>query len=598
MPVKEVNDSNFSNELKTDKLIVIDFFATWCGPCKAIAPELEKLSSKYSQVANFIKVDVDKAKQTQSKYQITSMPTFILIRDEKRLTTVVGADIKKLESEIQKYAEKPAQPIASLGSAEEYKDAGNKAFSSRDWKTAIEYYSKAINLDANVPSYYSNRSACYLQLKKYKEALKDALKCTELDPKFVKGYFRAGTAMTCLGQLYEAKLQYEKAQTMEPHNTQIKEEKNKLEQIQKFVTTGQKYLESQQYREALQQFDRALDLTPMSTRIKLFKLEAMLALGDHDIVAKEAGHILRDEDPNSSEAYYLRGKALYYGGSVENGLKHVNNALQLDPDNMKCLQFRKLLKRSEALKEEGNDMFKNGQLQQAIDKYTEAINNDPQNNALNSALYCNRSACYGKLGKWDEAIADATKAIDLNPSYLKAYLRRAQCYQQVDKHEEAYRDYQKASDMDKDNRELRQKVKEAEKLYKKAKRKDYYKILDVSKDAETDAIKKAYKKAALKWHPDRFTDEEEKKQAEEKFKEIGEAHDVLTDSTKRQRYDSGVDLEDLDGGGGGFGFEHGDVSDIFRMFMGGGGGGGGMGGMRFSSGRGGGGGGGGHQFFF
>lgn len=64
------------------------------------------------------------------------------------------------------------------------------------------------------------------------------------------------------------------------------------------------------------------------------------------------------------------------------------------------------------------------------------------------------------------------------------------------------------------------------------------------------------------------------------FKDIGEAYAVLSDETKRQRYDSGVDIEDLDHGGG-FGGGHGDPSDIFNMFFGGGGGMGGGGGQQF-----------------
>lgn len=89
--------------------------------------------------------------------------------------------------------------------------------------------------------------------------------------------------------------------------------------------------------------------------------------------------------------------------------------------------------------------------------------------------------------------------------------------------------------------------------------KDFYKILGVDKNADTETIKKAYKKLALKWHPDRFSNasEKEQKEAEEKFKEISEAHDVLSNPEKRQQYDNGgmnFDFEDIFSHfGGGFG---------------------------------------------
>ena len=115
---------------------------------------------------------------------------------------------------------------------------------------------------------------------------------------------------------------------------------------------------------------------------------------------------------------------------------------------------------------------------------------------------------------------------------------------------------------------------------KKSKRKDYYKILEVSKTATDDEIKKAYKKKALRWHPDKNQEsDEQRKEADKMFKDIGEAYTVLSDPTKRQRYDGGADIEEIDQGGGGFGGGHGmDPNDIFKMFFAHGGHGGGHGG--------------------
>lgn len=111
-------------------------------------------------------------------------------------------------------------------------------------------------------------------------------------------------------------------------------------------------------------------------------------------------------------------------------------------------------------------------------------------------------------------------------------------------------------------------------------KRDYYEVLGVSKGATDDEIKKAYRKLAKKYHPDLNKDNPE---AAEKFKEIGEAYEILSDKDKRARYDqfgfAGVDPNygagQGGGFGGGFGFEDVDLGDIFGSFFGGGFGGGG-----------------------
>lgn len=208
-----------------------------------------------------------------------------------------------------------------------------------------------------------------------------------------------------------------------------------------------------------------------------------------------------------------------------------------------------------------------------MDLYSKALLVDPNNKQFNSKLFFNRAVAGAKLGNRDKAIEDCTAAIDADPEYVKAILKRAELYLDAERFQDAINDYETAKDKDPSNKDIREKLQQAKLELKKSLRKNYYKILEVEKTAGENEIKKAYKKMALKHHPDRVQGEEEKKAAEARFKEIGEAYNILVDPQKRARYDSGQDLED-EGGMGDHGFGGFDPRDIFaQMFAGGMGGG-------------------------
>ena len=105
-----------------------------------------------------------------------------------------------------------------------------------------------------------------------------------------------------------------------------------------------------------------------------------------------------------------------------------------------------------------------------------------------------------------------------------------------------------------------------------AQKRDYYEVLGVDKKATADEIKSAYRKLALKWHPDRWVNgtDAEKKTAEDNFKEAAEAYSVLSDPDKRAKYDQfGFAAEQMGGGAGGFDFGGMDINDFLRNIFGG-----------------------------
>ncbi|KAF2846869.1 thioredoxin-domain-containing protein [Plenodomus tracheiphilus IPT5] len=83
-----------------DSLMVLDCFATWCGPCKVIAPQVVKLSDKYPN-ARFFKLDVDEVPDVAQELGIRAMPTFLLFKAGDKIAEVVGANPKALEAAIQ-----------------------------------------------------------------------------------------------------------------------------------------------------------------------------------------------------------------------------------------------------------------------------------------------------------------------------------------------------------------------------------------------------------------------------------------------------------------------------------------------------------------
>lgn len=86
-----------------DKLVVVDFFATWCGPCKRIAPLLDKISKDNAEKLVMLKVDVDEVEELVGEYGIEVMPTFVFKRKGEHLDTLVGSNEDKLKELIEKH---------------------------------------------------------------------------------------------------------------------------------------------------------------------------------------------------------------------------------------------------------------------------------------------------------------------------------------------------------------------------------------------------------------------------------------------------------------------------------------------------------------
>lgn len=102
--ILEISDSSFESEvLQSDKPVLVDFWAPWCGPCRAIAPVVEELAEDFGDKVKFTKCNVDENPTTPTKYGIKSIPTLIFFKDGEIQDKVIGIVAKsRLEEMISK----------------------------------------------------------------------------------------------------------------------------------------------------------------------------------------------------------------------------------------------------------------------------------------------------------------------------------------------------------------------------------------------------------------------------------------------------------------------------------------------------------------
>ena len=451
--------------------------------------------------------------------------------------------------------------------AERLKILGNDAFKAQRYEEAIDLYTQSIQLHPHESNYFSNRGLAYMRLKKYRESLNDCLKAIDLNSDNIKAMLHASKCYIEYGELNQAYDILTKARHIKPGDLEIIDTIKVLETIRVQMASYKESMEKEQYYQALFFLDKVEENVHQQPELQIKKLEILILSGNTDRASSMASAMLRTYS-NNPEFLVLKGRLHYYTGLTDIAKKHFMEAIRVDPDYQPAKIMIRKMKEMDRIKEEANKLFTTGDNFGAIEAYSKALLEDPANKIFNSMILSNRSAAYMKERNYVEALNDLNLSVNLNPEYTKAYMRRGNVFTHLGRYQEAYQDYEKVKQIDPNYPELENSIRLTKLEEKKSKRKDYYKILGVDQQASQHEIKKAYKKSALQWHPDKNSETEEKRAlAEKTFKDIGEAYTLLSNPQKRQRYDNGEDLSEIEGTGG-----H-DPTEVFQTFFGGGGGG-------------------------
>jgi len=479
-----------------------------------------------------------------------------------------------------------------------HKKAGNCAYKNGDYDLAITNYTLAINnasdLDSSnvgsdiIATYYTNRAAAYAMILKFNEALADCNLSLNVIPNFSKALIRKANIQFKLGRLNEAKDSFSTAKNHHPQSAGIKEQilaietaQLRFERAEMMLSNQSELLLDEPYiiklpneEDAKQALSEIHEVEPFAINwieLLIFKVRALLSLcrfGEAFTLTTRIIHLnyefsdgssttlekdQSDDVELNSDFFLMRAYSFFGLGSIDYALKLCRSILRSDPDNDMAAKMYKILRQIKKEKEKGDDEFNSKQFGSSIRCYTQALNICPKSViGFRAILYFNRGTAHNRLKDYEKAVENCTSALHLNNQYFKAYMLRASSnivlggvihlFEGQEYIKCALNDYEKALELSKDEEKLKQIQQKIEKCNKLLNR-DYYNILGVNRESSFSDIKKAYRKLALRWHPDRVANGTilEKENAEKIFRDINFAYECLSDQDNKQHYDLAQD---------------------------------------------------------
>lgn len=457
---------------------------------------------------------------------------------------------------------------------------------------------------------YSNRAATRMALGRMRDALSDCMLAVAIDPDFLRVQVRAANCHLALGEIEDASKYFrmclQSGSDVCVDQKIAVEASDGLQKAQKVSECMQRSAQLLQNKTsndaeiALGVIDEALFISSYSEKLLEMKAEALFMLRKYEEViqlCEQTFHFAEKNSPpldangqsmelDSSEStkdvsfrlwrcclifksYFTLGRLEEAIAALErhesgNGGKMLESLIPL------AGTVRELLCRKSA----GNEAFQAGRHSEAVEHYTAALSCTVESHPFAAICFCNRAAAYKALRHITDAIADCNLAIALDGNYLKAISRRATLYEMIRDYDHAASDFHRliallTKQIEKSNqsgvsdrsinlandlRQARMRLTAVEEEARKDIPLDMYLILGVESSVSVADIKRGYRKAALRHHPDKAGQSlvrsdngddglwkeigaEVHKDAEKLFKMIAEAYAVLSDPSKRSRYD-------------------------------------------------------------
>lgn len=423
---------------------------------------------------------------------------------------------------------------------------------------ALTHYHAAVEGDPSNYLTLFKRGTVYLALGKARFALQDFTKVLELKPDFTSARMQRGSLYFKVGDYESALEDFQRVLQEDPYNAVVNDQYNRIPAALDQWAIVKSREEMADYQTVIHLVTQLLELSPMSVDFRRARANAYIQ--ENDILSaisdlRSVNKLTQD----STEGYYQIAQLLYDIGHATSALKEIRECLKLDPEHKDCFPFYKKVKKVEKALSNAEASRDSQQYTDCVASAEIALKHEKSVHMIIFGAKQLLCTCLTKDEEYTKAIKQCTEALNIfkDPNVL---CDRAESHIGAELYDDAIRDYQAAIELDEHLQRAKEGVEKAKRLQKQSEKRDYYKILGVKRNASKQEIVKAYRKAAQKWHPDNFRDDE-KKLAEKKFIDIAAAKEVLTDPEKRRQFDAGEDpLDPESGRGNGFGggnpFQH------------------------------------------
>ncbi|ESL11048.1 hypothetical protein TRSC58_01211 [Trypanosoma rangeli SC58] len=291
--------------------------------------------------------------------------------------------------------------------------------------------------------------------------------------------------------------------------------------------------------------------------LRLQRAECALACGDNQAASEELKYVVQKE-PQNLEAMALAARAYRALGATEQARAELRRCLVLDPEYAPCAQLQKLVRGQIRVTKAVTTALEEKNYKRAQQHIDEAENLE-ENPPYREQLLLWRCAVAVGLRDTEKGLSVCEEAIAFlgaeNPASFDVHLQKVDIYLMQDDLKGAEQQLQHARRLQPNNERLHEYMQKIENLRRVEGRKDYYKILGIKKTADASEVRRAYRHLAKTLHPDKLRSQElsaaERQKADERFRDINEAKEILLDEKKREIYDSGEDPTKPAGQGGG-----------------------------------------------